>query len=126
MGEMQSLNGPGFIVVYRLSTSNKHSCTNVPMQLLSQYPTLVRMLNSSRRKFIPLNIQLKHIPHICHGRHGRRPCNFFLAGVNFYRFNAKNWYFRQILREKVAFFYRFNAKIGVFRCKFYSPKILPV
>ena len=34
------------------------------------------------------------IPHICHGRHGRRPCKFFLPGVNFYRFNAKNW--RQI------------------------------
>ena len=32
------------------------------------------------------------------------PCQFFLAGVNFYRFNAKNWHFRQILREKVAFF----------------------
>ena len=44
------------------------------------------------------------IPDICHGRHGRRPCKFFLAGVNFYRFNAKNWHFRQILREKVAFF----------------------
>ena len=37
-------------------------------------------------------------------------CKFFLAGGNFYRMNAKNWYFRQILREKVAFFYRFNAK----------------
>ena len=36
--------------------------------------------------------------------HGRCPCKFFLAGVNFYRFNAKNWHFRQILREKVAFF----------------------
>jgi len=35
----------------------------------------------------------KNIPHICHGRHGRRPCNFFLAGVNFYQFNAKNWQF---------------------------------
>ena len=75
-------------------------------------------------------------------------CKFFLAGINFYRFNAKNWHFRQILREKVAFFFtdltwkigifvRFYAKkwhfftdltrkIGVFRCKFYSPKILPV
>ena len=50
------------------------------------------------------------IPHICHGRHGQRPCKFFLACVNFYRFNAKNWHFWQILREKVAFFYRFNAK----------------
>ena len=37
--------------------------------------------------------QLVVIPHICHGRHGRRPCKFFLAGVNFYRFNAKNWQF---------------------------------
>ena len=33
------------------------------------------------------------IPDICHGRHGRRPCKFFLAGVDFYRFNAKNWQF---------------------------------
>ena len=32
------------------------------------------------------------------------PCKKFLAGVNFYRFNAKNWHFRQILREKVGFF----------------------
>ena len=38
------------------------------------------------------------------------PCKNFLAGVNFYRFNAKNWHFRKILRGKVAFFYRFNAK----------------
>ena len=38
-------------------------------------------------------------------------CKFFLVGVNFYRFNAQNWHFRQILRKKVAFFfYRFNAK----------------
>ena len=34
-----------------------------------------------------------HIPHICHGRHGQCPCKKFLAGVNFYRFNAKNWQF---------------------------------
>ena len=53
-------------------------------------------------------------------------CKFFLAGVNFYRFNAKNWNFRQILREEVAFFTDLTRKIGVFRCKFYSPKILPV
>ena len=33
------------------------------------------------------------IPHICNGRHGRRPFELFLAGVNFYRFNAKNWQF---------------------------------
>ena len=46
---------------------------------------------------------LSRTPRIC-------SCKFFLVGVNFYRFNAKNWHFRQILREKVAFFYRFNAK----------------
>ena len=48
------------------------------------------------------------------------------VSVNFYRFNAKNWHFQQILREKVAFFTDLTRKIGVFRCKFYSPKILPV
>ena len=43
------------------------------------------------------------------------PCKFFWAGVNFYRFNAKNWHFRQILREKVAFFFTdLKRKIGVF------------
>ena len=36
---------------------------------------------------------LQDIPYICHGRHGWRPCKIFLAGVNFYRFNAKNWQF---------------------------------
>ena len=32
----------------------------------------------------------KTIPDICHGRHGRRPCKFFLPGVKFSRLNAKN------------------------------------
>ena len=55
------------------------------------------------------------------------PCKFFLAGVNSYRFNAKNWHFWKILREKKgAFFTDLMRKIGVLRCKFYSPKILPV
>ena len=31
------------------------------------------------------------------------PCKFFLAGVNFYRLNVKNWHFWQILREKWRF-----------------------
>ena len=42
---------------------------------------------------VAMIVIVKRIPHICHGRHRRRPCNFFLAGVNFYRFNAKNWQF---------------------------------
>ena len=56
------------------------------------------------------------------------PCKKNLASVNFYRFNAKNWHFRQILLEKVAFFFftDLTRKIGVFWCKFYSPKILPL
>ena len=66
--------------------------------------------------------RLLSIPDICQGRHGRRPCKFFLAGVNFYRFNAKNWHFWQILRKKVAFFTDLTRKIGVFGCKFYSHK----
>ena len=44
------------------------------------------------------------------------PCKFFLAGVNFYRFNAKNWQFTVYFVVIYAFF----------RCKFYSPKILLV
>ena len=49
------------------------------------------------------------IPHICHGRHGRRPCKFFLAGVNFFRFNAKNWQF-------TVYFAVITQKIGNFLC----------
>ena len=59
---------------------------------------------------------LPNIPHICHGRHRRRPCKFFLPGVNFYRFIAKNWQFTVYFVVIYAFF----------RCKFYSPKILIV
>ena len=67
------------------------------------------------------------IPDICHGRHRRRPCKFFLPGVNFYRFNAKNRRFFTDLTRKVGFFFtHLTRKIGVFRCKFHSPKILPV
>ena len=54
-------------------------------------------------------------------------CKFFLAGVNFYRFNAKNWHFStDFTRKKWRFFTDKTRKIGVFRCKFYSPKILSV
>ena len=49
------------------------------------------------------------IPHICHGRHGQHPCKFFLAGVNFYRFKAKNWQF-------TVYFAVITQKIGNFLC----------
>ena len=39
--------------------------------------------------------------HLCSGLQQKS----YLIFVNFYRFNAKNWHFRQILREKVAFFF---------------------
>ena len=37
------------------------------------------------------------------------PCKFFLAGVNFYRFNAKNWQFN-------VYFAVITQKIGNFLC----------
>ena len=49
------------------------------------------------------------VPHICHRRHGRRPCKFFLAGVNFYRFNANNWQF-------AVYFAVITQKIGNLLC----------
>ena len=49
------------------------------------------------------------IPHICHGSHGYIRVNFFLAGVNFYRFNAKMAFSTDFTR-KSGVFYRFNAK----------------
>ena len=56
---------------------------------------LMGVVTSFKNFIIPMPFALhrKSIPHICHGRHGLRPCKFFLAGVNFYRFNAKNWQF---------------------------------
>ena len=53
-------------------------------------------------------------------------CKFFLAGVNFYRSNAKNWqftlYFAVITQNSV-----YSVVIyAFFWCKFYSPKILLV
>ena len=74
---------------------------------------------------VKLTVADKHTWYLSRA-HERGSCKFFLAGVNFYRFNAKNWHFRQILREKVAFFTDLTRKIGVFRCKFYSPKSLTV
>ena len=58
------------------------------------------------------------------------PCKFFLAGVNFYRFNAKNWqftvYFVVLTQKNWQFTVYFVVIYAFFRCKFYSPKILPV
>ena len=57
-------------------------------------------------------------------------CKFFLAGVNFYRFNAKNWqftvYFAVITQKNWQFTVYFVVIYAFFRCKFYSPKILLV
>ena len=51
-------------------------------------------------------------------------CKYFLAGVNFYRFKLA---FSTDFSPKSGFFFTYlTRKIGVFRCKFYSPKILPV
>ena len=47
----------------------------------------------------------------------------FLVSVNFYRFNAKSWHFRQILRENVAFFTR--EKLAFFGVNFILQKFCP-
>ena len=94
--------------------------TNWKLCLISDLLLVLKFkLNPILLSQISLNSLVRHIPLICHGSHG-------YTRVNFYRFNAKNWHFRQILRKKVAFFTDLTRKIGVFRCKFYSPKILPV
>ena len=74
---------------------------------------------------------LYHLENIDHTSYlsrtcGRRPCKFFLASVNFYRFNAKIGIFDRFHAKKWRFFTDLTQKIGVFRCKFYSPKILPL
>ena len=50
-------------------------------------------MDSDHEQICNLRYVISFIPHICQGRHGQRPCKFFLPGVNFYRFNVKNWQF---------------------------------
>ena len=66
------------LLVSKNVLNTKNLVQNVTLEELTLYNT---------------DIMVMSIPDICHGRHGRRPCKFFLAGVNFYRFNAKNWHF---------------------------------
>ena len=49
------------------------------------------------------------IPDICHEPTSEARVIFFLAGVNFYRFNAKNWQF-------TVYFAIITQKIGNFLC----------
>ena len=67
-----------------------------------------------------ISLKQQIIPHICHGRHGRRPCKFFWDGVNFYRFNAKNWQFTvyfAVITQKLAIFCVFCRNLRVFSVK---------
>ena len=78
------------------------------------------MLMLSKVLFSVLNVGLSNVK----AQTKKRTCSYLIfvtsttsgARVNFYRFNAKKWHF----------FTDLTRKIGVFRCKFYSPKILPV
>ena len=57
------------------------------------------------------------IPHICHGRTDDVRVNFFLAGVNFYRFNAKNWQFTvyfAVITQKIGNLLVIYAFFGVY------------
>ena len=55
-------------------------------------------------------------------------CKFFLAGVNFYRFNAKKLAIYCVFCRNNAKNWQFSVFFVViyafFRCKFYSPKML--
>ena len=84
---------------------------------------LVNDLDSDLIEVICCNSWLQTpIPHICHGRHGRRPCKFFLAGVNFYRL-AIYCEKLAIYWEKLAIYCEKLAIDCIFWCKFCSPKI---
>ena len=62
----------------------------LPTLLMSRFTYFLCKFFASIKVFITDT----YIPHICHGRHWRRPCKFILAGVTFFfRFNAKNWQF---------------------------------
>ena len=60
---------------------------------------------------------LPTIPDICHESHENSRVNFFWAGVNFYRFNAKNWqltvYFA-VITQKLAIFCVFCRNLRFF------------
>ena len=47
------------------------------------------------------------------------PCKIFLPGVNFYRFNAKNWQTLAVFGANFGVNWQKLAKIGVFRRKFW-------
>ena len=55
------------------------------------------------------------------------PCKFFVAGVNFYKFNTENWQFTVVYCCNNAKNWQFTVYFVViyafFRCKFCSPKI---
>ena len=59
----------------------------------------------------------RNIPDICHERHEYIRVNFFLVGVNFNRFNAKNWQFTvyfAVITQKLAIFCVFCRNLRVF------------
>ena len=74
------------VLFYSIFTYHKKFKTHC-YSALAIHVVYLTFLHSTR------SLVFQYIPDICHGRHGRRPCKFFLAGVNFYRFNAKNWQF---------------------------------
>ena len=80
-------------------------------------PQLCFVPSSSEIDFPLGTLALWHLGILAYYKHtsylSRKPrefsCNFFLAGVNFYRFNAKNWQF-------TVYFAVITQKIGNFLC----------
>ena len=95
---------PANICLQRDQLTPLKSAPTATSQIYIHYFGTARISKSQAWSILTHRFCFISIPDICHEHHERRLCKFFLAGVNFYRFNAKNWHFRQILCEKVAFF----------------------
>ena len=90
-----------------------HTLSSFPLYLSQDSPTeqeIRTKLDRASGRVVIEQLQLWKsrffIPHICHEPGS---CKFFLAGVNFYRFNAINWQF-------TVYFAVITQKIGNFLC----------
>ena len=73
-----------------------HKTADLPLQFGAELAPWGHLLPGSRQVRGCSTIQLAeggHIPHICHGHHGRCPCKKILSSVKFSRLNANNCIF---------------------------------
>ena len=101
--------------------------TNWKLCLISDLLLVLKFkLNPILLSQISLNSLVRHIPLICHGSHGYTHVNFFGRCKFLQIYREKLAFSTNFTQKKWCFFTDLMRKIGVFRCKFHSPKILPV